>query len=276
MEVINKDLFSSIGIFSHKGTKPQSYDKLKIISAPPCLCERKRGFTLIELLVVIAIIAILIALLLPALTKAKESAKSIVCLSTLRQFGIGSQMYATTYDGWALPVSYHWGGSTYNRYWFKNTAVVPDGLHAAFKRLMGYENIALKLGWPEGLICPKLPNQTPSETVPMKLYYAGHAINIESFPAKGQDFRGILQYRIINPARKINLADSTDWQIMKVHSSYGNYYGLVGEFHDFTTYNVMIAYRHLKGANIVFHDGHAANEKYQQVQGNDDYWNLLQ
>ncbi len=51
------------------------------------------AFTLIEVLVVIAIIAILAALLLPALSSAKEQVKSKSCLSSLRQLGIGTQMY---------------------------------------------------------------------------------------------------------------------------------------------------------------------------------------
>jgi len=67
---------------------------------PTNATNRQIGFTLVELLVVIGVIAVLIALLLPALSKAREQAKRISCLSNQRQRYLAAMLYATDQRGY--------------------------------------------------------------------------------------------------------------------------------------------------------------------------------
>jgi prepilin-type N-terminal cleavage/methylation domain-containing protein/prepilin-type processing-associated H-X9-DG protein len=66
----------------------------------------RSGFTLVELLVVLAVIALLAALLLPALSKAKESARTTQCLNQMRQLGLAVRLYVDE-NGDAFPRSQH-------------------------------------------------------------------------------------------------------------------------------------------------------------------------
>ena len=63
----------------------------------------QRAFTLIELLVVIAIIAILAAILFPVFAQAREKARSIACLSNLKQIGMATRLYSQDFDGVLVP-----------------------------------------------------------------------------------------------------------------------------------------------------------------------------
>jgi prepilin-type N-terminal cleavage/methylation domain-containing protein/prepilin-type processing-associated H-X9-DG protein len=134
--------------------------------------RRNHAFTLIELLVVIAIIAILIGILLPALSGARQSARTIVCASRMRQVATGWQIYADVNRDVSVPAQpgrfddesknvYPLGnGSQYRPRWF---AVI--GAAAGFDAFNNpsierEDEHAMIVDGSEVFLCPVVPEWT--------------------------------------------------------------------------------------------------------------------
>ena len=202
--------------------------------------KHRRGFTLIELLVVIAIIAILAALLLPVLSRAREAARSAICMSNLRQLGLAHLMYAQDYNDW---VNANSGGSADSR-WTRVLSIygyVPEvpAITADVK--------------PHILNCPSY--------FPKGYYYYFYTYGIRFSMSGRYDYRADY-FRITQPIRdntgRSSNTSSSEFifigdSIRTAYSPMSQYFRLTSTIYPTCG---MVHTRHLGRANILFLDGH--------------------
>ena len=250
---------------------PIKHDLL-IASAPPIKPKTNlSGFTLIELLVVMAIISMLMSIMLPSLNKVREIGKSTVCLSNLRQFALAWTMYAhdnedricasdTEWNG-IQPWNGGYGPGSQSGFW------VSDGPGMPYNDFCGTE-FAIKNGaiWPYVEILDIYKCKSDKGGF-VRSYAISHAMG--SIYNLNGEVNFSTTTDITRPSQKTVFIDV---EIYPYRFGGGNMEGVgpEGSIDPIDTYSKIwnsdisrLTYRHNKGCNMSFADGHSDRWKWK-------------
>lgn len=227
------------------------------------LPRRKRKFTLIELLVVIAIIAILAAMLLPALQRARESARASACASNQKQIALSSIQYAGDNADF-LPHTAGDGGTlaNYSTYLMKGGYLPSTGTYGA--NWWNFENAPQGVGYTQKhagdttdvFSCGGI---SPDDLDPTLNFY----LNGFGTPAGVMGNTGSPRLnRIKRPTIVVLTYDATKFAT----GSNEKFWGPVWQGYWSFDFAENVSFRHSLGANVSRADGHVDKVRRDQEQ----------
>ncbi|QOV92010.1 prepilin-type N-terminal cleavage/methylation domain-containing protein [Humisphaera borealis] len=245
------------------------------------------GFTLVELLVVIGIIALLISILLPSLSRANAMARQTKCLATLRQLGAANALYMAEFKDWNMPVRWGWSPTVPPT---NPPAIAASGPSRSWANLWtlgkffgskNYENAR----HPRDAMCPDATNSfiysnaSDASGFFITLSYGANTQQLnQGYPQVADHLAGNTgpphylsgwkQRGVVSGADKIQYVDAIGSVNAGGSPPYTTRYFLPGwgEIYvpaDSTGANGksnILAYRHNKGANVLYFDGHCSWE----------------
>ncbi len=229
--------------------------------------RKLKAFTLVELLVVISIIALLLAVLMPALGKAREQARRIVCGNNLRTIGLGDTMYAQESDDWHLPAFYLdtvRDPEGLQRFWFKNPLFVRlIDLKGRYNKedLEGYELASDTL--PKDFKCPSDRRTIANGGLHIEqgkvIQGVSYAMNMMGLRPNGPWASNIVyalkRFQVVKPVEKIHFMDGQWFVVYTLGAEYKRVWDEIGDQMSGLEWDAA-SYRHNEGANIAFYDGH--------------------